>query len=332
VDIWAGWLMNLLLVVYWFNPILWWLRPWVLRDRECACDATVLKRLADSDRSAYGHTLLDLADAALPPPRWLPSMASVLETSTNLTRRIEMIAQFGKHGWIALVAGILLIVGLGLVGLTDARTQAAGAAYTTPEGGYTHLVVFDPAGDFAPEKPRDLLQAFNGVCKVSTGYFRTKPENGKLVGRICTNDPDALQKELAAEPRLKFVSVVPLTADLFASHSATEQLSLHPPAPGTFVTPQGGYTQLVTFVPANGFAPKTPRELLDVFNGICNVKTGYFRTTPENGILVGTICTDDSDRLQPQFAREPRLKWVSAIPLTEQIFNGHQAKKQESLP
>lgn len=331
-DIWAGWLMNVLLVVYWFNPVLWWLRLRVLRDRECACDATVLKRLAGSERSAYGHTLLDLADAALPSPQWLPSMASVLETSTNLTRRIEMIAQFGKHGWIAVVLGVVVIVGLGLVGLTDARTPAADAAYATPEGGYTHLVVFEPAGSFAPERPAELLQVFNGVCNVKTGYFRTKPENGKLVGSICTDNPQELQKELATEPRLKYVSGVPLTAELFASHWATEQLPLHPPAPGTFVTPKGNFTYLVTFVPANGFAPKTPRELLQVFNGICNVGTGYFRTTPENGILVGTICTDQPDVLQQQFAREPRLKWVSVVPLTESLFNTHQAKKQESLP
>jgi len=325
-DIWAGWLMNVLFVMHWFNPVLWLIRRRILNDRECACDATALKRLDAPGQIAYGRTLLDLAQHAFPPARWSPGMASILETSSNLQRRIEMITAFPRKRMAAIV-GAAVTLALGAVCLS---TLAA-----STEIKYTHLVVFEPAGDFHPSTPRELLDVFNGVCHVPTGYFRTAPQNGKLVGSICANQPERLQKDLAEEPRLKWIKADPLTPKLFATHSARRQESLPAPQsllPGAYSTPKGAYTHLVTFKPVGDFRPKTPRDLLTVFNGVCRVPTGYFRTRPQDGKLFGSICTNDPENLKKDLAKEPRLEFINAAALTPKTFAEHTAKKQQSLP
>jgi beta-lactamase regulating signal transducer with metallopeptidase domain len=119
-DIWSGWLMNLLLVVHWFNPVLWWARRRILGDRECACDAAVLAALEKGERGAYGETMLDLAER-LVLSRWAPGMAGILETSSNFKRRIDMIAGYKPRTRRATVVGLGLLLLLGAVGLTNAK-------------------------------------------------------------------------------------------------------------------------------------------------------------------------------------------------------------------
>ena len=73
-DVWIGWLATLLLVVHWFNPLLWLAIRRMNADREEATDALALKTLNASDRTAYAHSLLDIVEWCggnhpLPPPQ-----------------------------------------------------------------------------------------------------------------------------------------------------------------------------------------------------------------------------------------------------------------------
>jgi len=61
-DVWIGWLATLLLVVHWFNPLLWLAIRRMNADREEATDALALKTLNASDRTAYAHSLLDIVE------------------------------------------------------------------------------------------------------------------------------------------------------------------------------------------------------------------------------------------------------------------------------
>ena len=59
-DIAASWLVTALLVLHWFNPLLW-LAAWRVRvDRECACDALALSSMDHAERFDYGESLLAL--------------------------------------------------------------------------------------------------------------------------------------------------------------------------------------------------------------------------------------------------------------------------------
>jgi hypothetical protein len=97
---------------------------------------------------------------------------------------------------------------------------------------YTHVVTFEPTDGFHPKTPREILEVLDRANKLTrTGYFRTKAQDGKLVGRICTDDPDALQRELATEPRLKWIEAVRLDQRLFREHAASKQDSLPQSSP-----------------------------------------------------------------------------------------------------
>jgi beta-lactamase regulating signal transducer with metallopeptidase domain len=56
-------LLCLLLAMHWFNPMLWLAFFKAQLDREAACDAQVLDQEPQSERVAYGHTLLKVESA-----------------------------------------------------------------------------------------------------------------------------------------------------------------------------------------------------------------------------------------------------------------------------
>lgn len=54
-------LLNTAMILYWFNPLVWYAVKEARCDREIACDASVLKMLDPEDYAAYGNTLLNFA-------------------------------------------------------------------------------------------------------------------------------------------------------------------------------------------------------------------------------------------------------------------------------
>ena len=55
------------LAVHWWNPLVWLAVVSSRRDGELACDEGALKKLGDSERTAYGETLLTLVTAKARP-------------------------------------------------------------------------------------------------------------------------------------------------------------------------------------------------------------------------------------------------------------------------
>ena len=63
-DLWANIVQTLLLVTYFYHPLLWLAMRFVRRLREQAVDETVLVAL-DTEAERYSTTLIDLAEMAL---------------------------------------------------------------------------------------------------------------------------------------------------------------------------------------------------------------------------------------------------------------------------
>jgi len=117
-DLWVIWLTAVLQVLHWFNPVLWYAFYRMKSDCEIACDAYVLKHLSADERNYYGHTIINLMEAA-PKFRTIPGTTGIANNGSNLRRRIQMISQF-KNSTIkfTIFALALLIIG-GCVSLTD---------------------------------------------------------------------------------------------------------------------------------------------------------------------------------------------------------------------
>lgn len=91
-DLMLGWLLALLQVLHWFNPLIWFSFHRLRRDRELACDEAAVWRLDAEGIASYGHTLLRLA-GTLQGPKVIPSLAGISETPSVLSRRIHMLSK-----------------------------------------------------------------------------------------------------------------------------------------------------------------------------------------------------------------------------------------------
>jgi len=119
-DIYLGWLMVILQVLHWFNPLVWFAFGRMRADRELACDGLVLSTMGPDKSQAYGQTLVNLFKG-FSGLQYVPGVAGVLENKSQLKRRITMIARFkkGSYRWSALA--VVLLAVLGCVALTNAK-------------------------------------------------------------------------------------------------------------------------------------------------------------------------------------------------------------------
>lgn len=79
----------LALILHWYNPLVWWAAAASRQDGELACDQRALACLGESERIAYGRTLLSLLTAK--PGR---EIAAVRTTMSGGGRKT-------KSGWSA---------------------------------------------------------------------------------------------------------------------------------------------------------------------------------------------------------------------------------------
>ncbi|MCH7557923.1 MAG: PD40 domain-containing protein [Planctomycetes bacterium] len=171
-DIYIGWLMSLLQVLHWFNPLIWLAFYRLRADRELACDALVLARTQSGESKDYGRTIVSLLERFSRSQR-LPAMAGILETKTQLKRRITMIARFKKNSYQWSPWAIVLIIILACISLPDAKhTKASGISAAKPSPatkltGPTYRLVLDEQitgkhvgmCDFSPSGDRIVFQS-----------------------------------------------------------------------------------------------------------------------------------------------------------------------------
>jgi beta-lactamase regulating signal transducer with metallopeptidase domain len=95
-DIALGWLTAFLQVLHWFNPLVWLAFHRMRSNRELACDALMLSRTQGEGTQDYGRAIVSLLEHfSVPQP--LPGLAGILESKSQLKRRIAMITQFQKN-------------------------------------------------------------------------------------------------------------------------------------------------------------------------------------------------------------------------------------------
>ena len=119
-DIYLGWLVSLLQVIHWFNPLVWLALRRMRTDQELACDGLVLSTMDADEPAKYGRTIVNLFEK-FSQVSYVPSIAGILEDSSQLERRIKMIANPDRKSRAQSIWAVFLLVALGCVALTDAR-------------------------------------------------------------------------------------------------------------------------------------------------------------------------------------------------------------------
>lgn len=91
-DLWFNWIVSLINIIHWFNPLVWFASRRMRTDMEAACDALVLSHLPKKQHKNYGETLIELSDF-LPYSSRALSAVGILENHHELKERLKMIKQ-----------------------------------------------------------------------------------------------------------------------------------------------------------------------------------------------------------------------------------------------
>lgn len=93
-DTLTNYLMNLMVMLYWFNPLVWCARKEMRSDMEIACDTSVLKLLDPEEYRDYGSTLLNFAEKMSLIP--IPFSAGISGSRKEMQKRILNISTYKK--------------------------------------------------------------------------------------------------------------------------------------------------------------------------------------------------------------------------------------------
>jgi beta-lactamase regulating signal transducer with metallopeptidase domain len=119
-DILVNWIMALVQVLHWFNPIVWYAFYKMREDCEVACDAYVLTRLNEVEHIKYGETIINLINT-ISKPYWNPVTTGMANNESSIKRRIKMITMFKKNSWKWSIIALAIMIVIGFTGLTGAK-------------------------------------------------------------------------------------------------------------------------------------------------------------------------------------------------------------------
>lgn len=146
-------LMNLLCIIYWFNPALWWMKKEADRDIEFLCDETVMETRTVQERILYNRLL---ARTAVGKNSVSGLTTSFNDSLMNLKKRMVNIMRAGemKRG-SAITACFLALFLLGNA-LTGCSVQGGAGSSPTANGKQTQTVdpgpeSQDPSGEQMPD-------------------------------------------------------------------------------------------------------------------------------------------------------------------------------------
>jgi len=123
-DIIVNWLVQVLLILHWFNPLIWYAFGKLREDQESACDALTVSCLGEDNAKNYASTLIKLLESYTPPCK-MAGLAGLSGSKSVIKRRIIRISQ-GRQSSLAFTIIIMAIVILtGFSTLADAKSLPA---------------------------------------------------------------------------------------------------------------------------------------------------------------------------------------------------------------
>ncbi len=153
----ANWLLTLLQILHWFNPLVWVGFHQMRADRELACDALALANADSAEAKAYGRTLVKVMEH-LAPAAPLPGLVGLLEDRRQAERRLRLIARH-RPGARGTWAFALALAALSVLCLSDALPAA------TSEPMRPSLPIVDP--DSNNESQIELLDPKDSTNRIT---------------------------------------------------------------------------------------------------------------------------------------------------------------------
>ena len=124
-DILVNWVMLILLVVHWFNPVLWYAYRRMREDQELSCDHKAISYVKGSEVKEYGYTIIKLlTKRSNIPNSHLLFTANFSSDKLQIKRRIMMITKFRRKSILWSALGLVVVATFMLVALTNAKADS----------------------------------------------------------------------------------------------------------------------------------------------------------------------------------------------------------------
>ncbi|MEC0092712.1 M56 family metallopeptidase, partial [Paenibacillus macquariensis] len=121
-DIAFNWFMHVLLIIHWFNPVLWYGYHRMREDQEIASDALALSYLTPDRSQHYGYTLIKLLENFSQPVR-VAGNVNLTGSKTQLQRRIKMIKQYKANSYRMSFLGLVTLIFISGCALTNPKVS-----------------------------------------------------------------------------------------------------------------------------------------------------------------------------------------------------------------
>ena len=115
-DIFINWVITLLSIIYWFNPILLYGFHKIRQDCEFSCDDQVISYLRDGENVQYGSALIRVLEVVGKSNR-LMGTTSMVMNNAEMKRRIIKISKYKKLNIKSILLGVVVIIIIGGLGL-----------------------------------------------------------------------------------------------------------------------------------------------------------------------------------------------------------------------
>lgn len=120
-NLWAV-LRGVCLALHWYNPLVWWAAELSRRDAELACDEATIRRIGESERAAYGRTLIRMTCEKR--PALLVTATMMTDSGKGLKERISLLVKKPKTAAYTAVAVLLIAFLLVACTFTGGRENA----------------------------------------------------------------------------------------------------------------------------------------------------------------------------------------------------------------
>jgi|GEM_PF-2403076 len=123
-DIVVNWLGQVLLILHWFNPIIWYAFTKLREDQEIACDAMTVKYFGTNSSKDYANTLIKLLESYVRPPR-MANLANLSGSKSLIKRRLTSISNLRQSSLASTVVIVAIVILTSWVTFANAKILPA---------------------------------------------------------------------------------------------------------------------------------------------------------------------------------------------------------------
>lgn len=163
----------LLLLIYWFNPLIWLSFALMCKDLEMSCDESVLKQMGSGVKGGYANSLLSLSIKR----SGLLIGSPLAFGESSVKSRIKNILAFKRPAFGVIAVSIVVIAAL--MAAFTANPQSKRLQEPTPDSGYNErmsLAAGTAAGNDKIERYLEIIMSSPGASSNPYDYIKAHPD------------------------------------------------------------------------------------------------------------------------------------------------------------